>query len=1047
MSETIRTTKVLFDERSLNATQYSLTLFSFRHQATVQGIGLDPADVITFEVLHIESGTSDKYCGCFFNPGELPVVDGVEELVCYDCDSGGAASTPLQLTANNPVVVLNAPQGAIIRAKYSGPGLGLSEVWATLETDTQDLLPGQSGCPEGCCIPDPSSWRETGQRHCNTATGMVEALMVNNCGDKEWQAIGPITWEDTGDVRCNLVSDQIEEEQVNQCGDTRWMPAGAINWTDTGDVRCTSPTTTQVEQINDCGNTRWVAGPANEWIATGETRCNSTTGNVEAEEQSLCGKTRWVVLEAITWTATGDTRCNMTTGNVEFEEENSCGKTRWSIQDAITWTATGDVRCTSDTTTEVEEVNYCGQTRWVAGPANEWTATGETRCANSLIENQESDRCGRIRWTATAEGCGYVPSVGLPCGGSAFAKGKQPPDATVVLVDCDGYELGYIYPDPRADANVPVTDDCVGCGDSGVVLGYASRVDIPKCDDGKVHNVFDDNLKVTIENWPEQQCCEAECKGIFALFSMVSDDLEATFTDTSFASDGEHIVSWAWDFGDGDTSTVQNPVHTYTSLGTYNVVLRITDSNGCTSLYNQAITVGIDCSQLHAGFTFVENFLEVTFTDTSTTAPGETITTWQWDFGDGHTSSQQNPVHTYDTGGNYNVILTVTSSKGCINVVNHYLSVSQDCAGVLASFTSTVSGTTDYQMLFDASASTPATGNSGLSYHWDFGDGNLGTGQVTSHTYADGGPYTVLLLVEDNAGCSDDASASVTPQASDPSCDPIAASFTQVTTGMSVAFTDTSVPPTGETIASWAWDFGDGNTSTSQNPTHVYSSAGTFTVTLTVTATGTAGCTATTTDTVTTGCTGATAQFTSQHGPFGYEETFNATSSSSTNGSIVDYQWTFDGVREPSLDGDPTVIHDFGAAGVYSVSLTVVDNLGCEDTFDTFVRVINSGNPGGGGGNCPFDLAWAVGILHPGCNPGGPFSADVDNKPGYIDILSYSWDFGDGTVINIDPDGFYYYTYANSGTYSVTVCARWINTNTNETGTCCFTDTFDACVS
>ena len=126
------------------------------------------------------------------------------------------------------------------------------------------------------------------------------------------------------------------------------------------------------------------------------------------------------------------------------------------------------------------------------------------------------------------------------------------------------------------------------------------------------------------------------------------------FTDHSYYSPTE----WAWDFGDGNTSTEQNPSHTYADEGTYEVCLTASNVHGS----------GVFCKNIHvvllsapaADFTFTTNNLEAIFTDLSENAPTE----WAWDFGDGNTSTQQNPTHTYSTYDIYTVCLTASNAVG-----------------------------------------------------------------------------------------------------------------------------------------------------------------------------------------------------------------------------------------------------------------------------------------------------------------------------------------------------------------------------------------------
>ena len=135
-----------------------------------------------------------------------------------------------------------------------------------------------------------------------------------------------------------------------------------------------------------------------------------------------------------------------------------------------------------------------------------------------------------------------------------------------------------------------------------------------------------------------------------------------TFTDSS-TSNGT-ISAWSWDFGDGTTSTLQNPVHQYTSSGQYTVSLTITDEFGSDTM-TRTNYIAIDVPPTAAFVSDIQSAgtnENITFTDQSTSFG--TISAWSWDFGDGNTSTLQNPVHQYTSSGNYTVSLTVTDEYG-----------------------------------------------------------------------------------------------------------------------------------------------------------------------------------------------------------------------------------------------------------------------------------------------------------------------------------------------------------------------------------------------
>jgi PKD repeat protein len=295
--------------------------------------------------------------------------------------------------------------------------------------------------------------------------------------------------------------------------------------------------------------------------------------------------------------------------------------------------------------------------------------------------------------------------------------------------------------------------------------------------------------------------------------------LTVLFTDLS---QGEPI-SWHWNFGDGTTSTLENPAHTYTSAGTYTVTLTVTDAAGTvrTATHTNYVTV----QPLAANFTATPTSgaapLAVAFTDTSTGDP----TAWSWNFGDGTTSTQRNPNKTYATAGSYTVTLTVTGKDG---VSTHTTTRTGFITALplTADFTaSPTSGPTPFTTTF-----TDTTIGSPTSWSWDFGDGTTSTLQNPSHTYATPGKYTVTLTVGGAGGATSTKTRTDYVEAL-----PLSADFSAAPTfgavPLTVNFSDTSIG----TATTWSWSFGDGGTSTQQNPSHTYTSPGTYTVTLTVT--------------------------------------------------------------------------------------------------------------------------------------------------------------------------------------------------------------------
>ena len=216
--------------------------------------------------------------------------------------------------------------------------------------------------------------------------------------------------------------------------------------------------------------------------------------------------------------------------------------------------------------------------------------------------------------------------------------------------------------------------------------------------------------------------------------------------------------------------------------------------------------------------------LSVSFTDTSTGSP----TSWAWSFGDGGTSTSQNPSHTYTAAGTFTATLTATNSGGS-NSTSKTISVSSAPVKPTAAFNaSATSGPAPLAVSFtDTSTGVPT------SWAWDFADGGSSTSQNPSHTFAANGTYVVQLTATNLQGST---SASKTITVTDPPPPPaptasFTASATSGTAPLNVQFTDTSTGvPT-----SWAWDFADGGSSTSQTPSHTFAANGTYVVQLTAT--------------------------------------------------------------------------------------------------------------------------------------------------------------------------------------------------------------------
>jgi PKD repeat protein len=287
---------------------------------------------------------------------------------------------------------------------------------------------------------------------------------------------------------------------------------------------------------------------------------------------------------------------------------------------------------------------------------------------------------------------------------------------------------------------------------------------------------------------------------LVANFTQTTDHLDVEFENNSTGL----YQSWAWDFGDGNISTAENPSHTYAAAGTYNVCLIVTNMCSADTIC-QTVTI---CDNAVADYISAGNELTVDFTDQST----GTVGSWAWDFGDGNTSTQQNPSHTFAFPGSYMVCLIAENSCGYNDTLCQSIAV---CQNLAAGYSASSNGlSVDFT---DQSGVNPET------WTWDFGDGNTSTLQNPAHLYAAAGTYNVCLIVTNACGEAESICQTITV------CGLPVADFTFSDNGLEVDFTDES-----DLAVAWQWIFGDGGTSTQQNPTHVYANGGTYEVCLIV---------------------------------------------------------------------------------------------------------------------------------------------------------------------------------------------------------------------
>jgi PKD repeat protein len=281
----------------------------------------------------------------------------------------------------------------------------------------------------------------------------------------------------------------------------------------------------------------------------------------------------------------------------------------------------------------------------------------------------------------------------------------------------------------------------------------------------------------------------------------------------------------------GSTANDGHYTNSRASQGSVTYVYKVCEA-GTTVCSNEATVVfGEDTTENKppvANFSFSCDGRECSFTDSSTDSDGS-VTTWSWAFGEGTSSTTRSPTHTYAADGTYEVTLVAKDDDGATGTAKKTViapppsnspptaKFGVSCAGLTCTF---------------PDSSTDSDG-SVTAWSWTFGDGATSTTPSPSHAYAAGGSYEVALIATDDDGATGSATRSVlvTPA---PANIPPNADFSVSCTGLSCAFTDGSTDSDGS-VTIWSWSFGDGGTSTTQNPTHSYPTAGSYTVTLNVT--------------------------------------------------------------------------------------------------------------------------------------------------------------------------------------------------------------------
>ncbi len=405
----------------------------------------------------------------------------------------------------------------------------------------------------------------------------------------------------------------------------------------------------------------------------------------------------------------------------------------------------------------------------------------------------------------------------------------------------------------------------------------------------------------------------------------VGDD--ALFTDASTPGqiDGP-IVGWLWYFGDGTSSTTQNPSHAYSSSSIFNISLIVTDNHGCTDEATVNGLVDISSPPVvsfegdEPNWCFSPHDVEFTADVTTSLSLGYTV---DWDFGDGaSTSSDTNPTHTYTADGLYDVALTVIDDYGCGTTVTY------------PEYVQITSPTPEYSVLEGdivcKDQEVHFQNETSYDCSWDFGDGSpVSFSPTPLHFFHNSGDYTVTFTIDPGGLCEASTQFTLTVEE-------VTASFTTDPVDLTgcnevnVVFTTT----TSDNVTSWFWNFGDGNVSEEANPNYTYTTpGGPYLPILTVMTDNECMFSFPGPEQVYVVVPDASFVGDETEGCAPFEVNFTHTGTTPQS-EILTYSWDFNnGQTIPDGNADESATFD---AGEYTVTLTIVDVNGCEgeSTFD-----------------------------------------------------------------------------------------------------------------
>jgi gliding motility-associated-like protein len=656
------------------------------------------------------------------------------------------------------------------------------------------------------------------------------------------------------------------------------------------------------------------------------------------------------------------------TGNIiQWDWDFGDGNTSNQQNPSHTYLADGNYNVSLTVTTDQNCTDtYINAVSVYPLPVVDFTFTDDCMDDAIVFTDQSTVSSGNIAQWAWDFGDGSAPDLNQNTSHTYTTPGIKDVTLSVVTDNgCTGTTTHQVnvFPEPVADFSF--TDECKGVSTTFQDLSTLSSGTIDlwdwDLDDGTTETqqnfsylyanagVYNVSLTVTTDNG----CIDLITQPVevfdlpVAAFSFqdVCQNTAASFTDNSTIPTGT-ISDWLWDFGDLQTSILQDPTHNYSPDGTYTVTLTVSSGAGCSSQLQQDIVIFSVPVADFTNTTSCEGY-STDFTDQSSVTNAN-IVDWDWSFGDGNTSVQQNPSHNYVGFGVYNTTLTVTTDDGCVNTVTQAVTV---YASPVPDFTAT---DVCHNLVTDFTNISTIGQGAITNTDWDFDDTQTSAQNSPQHTYALPDTYNVTLVTTTDNGCTEQVTKPVTvfplPVVT------FISNFTEGCEPLRISFFDQSTILPTDILAQWNWRFGDGNSSTQQNPVAVYTQEGLYDVTVTVTSGNGCSTTLTIADMITV--------WPKPVAGYSYDPmrvsilepmiTFTDESSGAT-----EWFWDFGDANNST---EQNTIHHYRDTGNYSVEQRVFNDFGCSDTVfhtviidpDFIFYIPNSFTPNNDGTNETF---------------------------------------------------------------------------------------------